>query len=174
MRQPKRKVAAYVLLGTIATLVLVLDQVTKGLVRRHLPLNQPYMPVDWLDPLFTFRHVQNTGAAFGLFPGGATVFMGIAVVVVIGIIIYYARLDRPALLLRAALGLQLGGSVGNLIDRLMHNGAVTDFVDLRWFPVFNVADSAITIGTIILACYMLFEDCRAPEPDSEKNQALTA
>ncbi len=173
MRQPKRKVAAYVLLGTIAALVLVLDQVTKSLVRRHLPLNQPYMPVDWLDPLFTFRHVQNTGAALACSRGRHGVHGHRR-----GGGHWHHHLlcaaGPPGASLARRTGAAAGCSVGNLIDRLMHNGAVTDFVDLRWFPVFNVADSAITIGTIILACYMLFEDRRAPEPDSEKNQALTA
>ena len=167
MRDSRRKAGAYVMLAAVSVAVLVLDQVTKTLVRRHLPLNEPYMPIDWLDPLFTFRHVLNTGAAFGLFPGGATVFMAVAVLVVVTIIIYYSRLERPALPLRAALGLQLGGAVGNLINRLTEGGAVTDFIDLRWFPVFNVADSAITVGTLILAWFMLFEDRPAVEPEGE-------
>ncbi len=162
-----RQARAYALLAATAFVVLILDQVSKNLVRRYLPLNEPTMPVAWLDPVFTFRHIQNTGAAFGIFPGGGTVFMSIAVVVVIGIIIYFGRLDRPAPLLRIALGLQLGGSLGNLIDRLTQSGAVTDFVDFRWFPVFNVADSAITVGTIVLAWYMLFIDRPEPAVNSE-------
>jgi len=149
---------SYGLLAAVAIAVLALDQVTKSLVRQHLSLNQPTMLIPSLDRLFTFRHVQNTGAAFGLFPGGATVFMGIAVLVVIGIIVYLGRLERPAAVMRVALGMMLGGALGNLVDRLTQDGAVTDFIDFRWFPIFNLADASITVGTILLAWYLLFRE----------------
>ncbi len=165
---------SYGLHAAVAIAVLALDQVTKSLVRQHLPLNQPTMLIPSLDRLFTFRHVQNTGAAFGLFPGGATVFMGIAVLVVIGIIVYLGRLERPAAVMRVALGMMLGGAVGNLVDRLTQDGAVTDFIDFRWFPIFNLADASITVGTILLAWYLLFREPAQAAAAQEENRTPTA
>ena len=164
MKPVVRKAGAFVLLVVVAAAVLALDQYTKSLVREHLPLNEPYMPIAWLEPFVVLRHIYNTGAAFGLFPGGATIFMGIAVLVVLGIIVYFGRMDNPPILLRLAMGMQLGGALGNFVDRLMHDGAVTDFIDVRVWPVFNVADSGIVVGTILLAWYLLFID----RPEAEK------
>lgn len=159
------KRSSYVFLGVTALLVLMADQYTKLLVRRHLPLNVPYQPIEWLDPIFTFRHTQNTGAAFGLLPGLGVVFMAVALIVVVGIIIYYRRVENAPLVLRLALGLQLGGAIGNLIDRARF-GYVVDFIDFRWWPVFNVADSGLFIGTFLLAWYILFIDRPTTEPDT--------
>jgi len=78
--------------------------------------------------------------------------------VVIGIIVYLGRLERPAAVMRVALGMMLGGALGNLVDRLTQDGAVTDFIDFRWFPIFNLADASITVGTILLAWYLLFRE----------------
>jgi len=147
--------SSYLLLAVTAAVVLALDRITKILVREYLPLNVAWQPVRWLEPLFTFRRVHNTGAAFGLFPGFQVVFMAVAVVVIFGIIIYYRRLEHAPIILRLALGLQLGGAIGNLIDRI-HPGYVIDFVDLGWWPVFNVADSCIVVGTVLLGWYLLF------------------
>lgn len=153
----------------IALVVIVIDQYTKALVRAHLPLNVSWNPVDWLDPIVTLTHVQNTGGAFGLFPQFGGMFIIVAFVVIFLIILFYRQLAQGAFLLQVAFGLQLGGALGNLCDRLAR-GYVTDFVDLRWWPVFNVADSAIVIGTILLAYYVLFlergeERADAPQKD---------
>jgi len=142
----------------ISLLVIALDQYTKHLVREHLPLNVSWNPIPWLDPIVTLTHTRNTGAAFGLFPGMGFFFVIVALVVVVVIIVYYRRLAAGSWMLRIALGLQLGGAVGNnLIDRLCR-GYVTDFIDVRVWPVFNLADSAVVIGTILLAIYALFLD----------------
>ena len=154
----RKKVWAYVFLIGVALVVVALDQVTKAWVRRTISINEAYMPVEWLQPYVTLRHIQNTGAAFGLFPGFGTVFMAVAALVSLGIVVYVGRLDIPSPWLRLALGLLLGGTVGNLIDRIRMAGRVTDFVDLGWWPVFNVADSCVVVGTIILAIFVLFGD----------------
>ena len=144
-------------LAAIGLLVIALDQWTKAWVRNNLPLNISSNPVPWLDPIFTFTHTQNTGAAFGLFKNLGGVFVLVALAVILAIAIYYQQLASNSWLLRVAFGLQLGGAAGNLIDRLRF-GYVTDFVDVRWWPIFNVADSSVVVGAILLAYYALFLD----------------
>ncbi|MGC9361116.1 MAG: signal peptidase II, partial [Anaerolineae bacterium] len=130
---------------------------TKHWVRMRIPLTTSWQPVPWLDPIFTFTHARNTGAAFGLFGGMNAVFIILALVVVTAILVIYRHLAEQSWLLRAALALQLGGAVGNLIDRVTV-GYVTDFFNLRWWPIFNVADASIVVGTVMLAIYALFFD----------------
>mgnify|MGYP000039620093 CR=1 FL=1 len=138
-----------------ALVVIVLDQLTKHWVRQTIPLNSSWQPIPWLDPIFTFTHIRNTGAAFGLFGGMNTVFIVLAFVVVAAILVIHRQLAEQSALLRLALTLQLGGATGNLIDRVTA-GYVTDFVNFRWWPIWNIADACILIGTILLAIYALF------------------
>jgi signal peptidase II len=150
----------------IAGVTVALDQYTKWLVRTYVPVNQSWNPIPWLEPIVTLTHVQNTGAAFGIFPNMNIVFIGVAIVVIALIAIFYRRLAGGSWLLRIAFGLQLAGALGNLIDRLTI-GYVTDFVDVRIWPVFNVADSAIVVGTALLAYYAIWLDREAaPETDA--------
>jgi len=147
----------------LAALVVALDQWTKMLVRRAVPLNSSASLAPWLDPFVRLTHIQNTGAAFGLGQGFGRFFIYASFVAVLLIVLYFRRVSEHSALLRVALGLQLGGAIGNLIDRLVLGG-VTDFVDLGWFPIFNVADSSITIGTILLAIFALFLDPQVRKP----------
>ena len=148
-------------LFAIALLVIALDQYTKALVRKYLPVNTSWNPIAWLDRIVTLTHVHNTGAAFGLFPQGSYVFMGIALIAIAAIVVYHRQLSEGSRVLQFALGLQLGGATGNLIDRLVR-GYVTDFIDCRWWPVFNVSDSSLVVGSILLAFFVLFLD-RSPD-----------
>lgn len=145
------------ILFAIALAVVALDQLSKALVRAHVPVNTSWSPVPWLDSIFALTHVRNTGAAFGLFPGASALFMLVKVVAVVLVIAYAGRISRISPLLRVAFGLHLGGAAGNLIDRVTH-GYVTDFIDLRVWAVFNIADSAVVIGTALLAYYALFTE----------------
>jgi len=140
----------------VAALVLALDQLSKAWVLRHIPLNEAWAPIPSLARYFTFTHVTNTGAAFGIFPNGGAIFLAIAVVVVVAIVVYtrYLSTERWPVLL--SLGLQLGGALGNLIDRLRF-GHVVDFLDFKFWPTFNVADSAIVVGVALLAYLVLTE-----------------
>ncbi len=118
----------------------------------------------WLAPIFRFTHVTNTGAAFGLFPGGGDFFTALAAIVIVAIITYYWHLPDGQWLVRVALGLQLGGAIGNLVDRL-RQGFVVDFIDLNFWPlhnwpVFNLADSSIVAGVVLLALLMIWEERR--------------
>ncbi len=149
----------------VALAVIVADQVTKALVVANLVLYESWAPVDSLRHLFTVTRVHNTGAAFGLFPDGGAFFALVAVIVV-GIVIYFYRTMPDEMpLIGIALGLQLGGAMGNLIDRL-RQGYVVDFLDFKFWPVFNIADSGIVVGTLSLLALMWWQERRA----ARKNQ----
>ena len=142
---------SYAALVGLAGIVIGLDQWTKWLVRTNLPFQGVWLP-DWLSWLAPYARVvnwSNSGAAFGTFQNGNSVFTVLAIVVIAAIIYYYPRVDANDWTLRLAMGLQLGGAAGNLIDRLMMQ-RVTDFIAVGTFPVFNVADASISVGVVIL------------------------
>jgi signal peptidase II len=140
----------------VAALVIFLDQYTKHLVRTRLALNESWSPFPWLAPYARILHINNTGAAFGMFQSAGLVFTVIALLVT-AVILYYSRhLPEGQGWMRLALGLQLGGAVGNLIDRLVF-GTVTDFVSVFTFAIFNVADASISLGVALLAVLMWVE-----------------
>ncbi len=140
----------------IAALTLVVDQYTKNLAMTNLAPIVVWAPIPSLAHIFTFTYTTNTGAAFGLFKDLSPVFVGVAVVVIAAIVIYQREVPHDAWLVRVALGLQLGGAAGNLVDRL-HVGHVIDFIHFHFWPVFNVADMSIVGGVILLAYTMLRE-----------------
>ncbi len=158
------------LVPLIAALVFAADQYTKFLVSSHLAIGEAWMPIESLAPFVVIRHVRNSGAAFGMFPQGGTLFLIIAVIVVCTIVWYYYRraLSAP-LWVRLSLGLMLGGALGNMIDRIRF-GYVVDFIDLGWWPVFNVADSSIVVGVTLLAIYMAFFQ---PKERAEQSSAVS-
>ena len=134
----------------LAVLVFVIDQFTKFLVRDQLLFRESFPA----DGFFRFTHTHNTGSAFGIFQDQNTPLILVSILGV-GILIMIYRSQRvPSSLLRLSLGLQIGGAVGNLLDRL-RLGHVTDFMDVGTWPIFNVADSAIITGLVILAYIFL-------------------
>jgi len=140
----------------IASTILLVDLVTKLLIESNLKINESYVPFESIEAFFKITYVSNTGAAFGLFPSGSKVIMVIAVIVSLVIIIYNQKLPANHALFRLALGLQLGGALGNLLSRV-RIGHVTDFLDFGPWPVSNIADISIVVGTILLGLLMLFE-----------------
>jgi signal peptidase II len=152
----------------LAVLVVVVDQVTKRLaVQRLERTGVRSVPVPGAGDMLRFTYVENRGAAFGLLQD-QTVFFVLVGLVVIGVIAAsYRYLPRSGFRLHLALGLQLGGAVGNLIDRV-RQGYVVDFVDFgyrsNWWPVFNVADSAICVGVALLALNLLTTSESEPPP----------
>lgn len=162
MRDQKR---SSLILPVVAALVLLADQATKYLVRANLRPGQSRPLAPWLTPVLQITYVTNTGAAFGLFPGWSQILIAVAVIVIAALVWYYFQLPDGQWLVHVALGLQLGGASGNLLDRLRSGGSVVDFVDLnfwplRWWPVFNVADSSIVIGVTLLTLLMVWEEWR--------------
>jgi signal peptidase II len=141
----------------MAGAIIALDQWTKYLVRETLPFQAIWSPWPWLTPFARIVHWKNTGAAFGIFQGFGNVFTILAIIVSIAILYYFPQVPRRDWTLRLAMGLQLGGAVGNLIDRLFF-GSVTDFISVGNFAVFNVADASISIGVAILVLGMLVKE----------------
>jgi len=141
----------------VSAIVVILDQLSKWLVVKYIPL---YYKVPFL-PFLDITHIRNEGAAFGIFRDLPETFrLGLFVVVLVTavvVIFYFVKKTGPHdNLLRFALGLILGGAVGNSIDRFSLR-YVTDFIGFHWFgdfalywPPFNIADSAITIGVILI------------------------
>jgi signal peptidase II len=140
--------------------VVVLDQVTKAIVRMKVPLHDS---VTVVPGLLDFTHVRNTGAAFGFlnfvdFPFKTLALAIVATVALIGVGLYAMSVSHHQILARVGLALIIGGAAGNLIDRLI-DGSVVDFVDVYWrtyhFWAFNVADAAISVGVTVMILDML-------------------
>lgn len=146
-----RYVRDYLTLFGTAGVVVALDQWTKWLVRQNIPFQESWLPqsLSWLSPYARIVNWSNSGAAFGMFQKGGLVFTVLAFIVIAAILYYYPQVEVSDWSLRLAMGLQLGGAAGNLIDRLTM-GKVTDFISVGTFPVFNVADSSISIGVVVL------------------------
>jgi signal peptidase II len=146
-------------LSAIVVAALAGDQVTKHLVTTQLRLDES---VQVLGPL-TIHRVQNSGIAFGLF-ASATAVVTLATALAVGwMLAFFARSGARHPVLPAALGLLIGGSVSNLVDRV-RLGHVTDFLDLGWWPAFNLADSFIVIGVAILLGALVVADRRPKQP----------
>lgn len=145
----KKIIRDYAFLLLVSGSIIALDQWTKSLVRATLAFEQRWAPWDWLLPYARIVHWKNTGVAFGMFQHLGDVFLVLSALVSLGIIYFFPRVPRNEPYLRVALALQLGGAVGNLIDRVAR-GYVTDFISVGTFAVFNIADSCITIGVVVL------------------------
>jgi signal peptidase II len=141
------------LLFLLAGIILILDQSSKFMICRAMTLNES-IPV--VRNVFHLTYIQNKGAAFGLFPCQTLFFIIVTLLVISLIIFFYKRMSGNRVLMSWALGFILGGAVGNLIDRIRLQ-AVIDFLDFRIWPVFNLADSAITVGAIILFSSILLQ-----------------
>jgi signal peptidase II len=142
----------------IVPLIVGLDQLTKWIVRSSMDRGDVW-PGDWVVRVV---HVTNNGAAFGMLQNSGPLLLITTLLGVIGITVYFLMLKAHEPLLRIGLALMLGGAVGNLVDRLA-NGRVVDFIKVPNFPAFNVADSAITIGVVLLVWAMTFRDSKSNE-----------
>lgn len=130
-----------------AAAVFILDRLTKLAVQQYVPLGHS-RPL--LGSFLQLTHTQNTGAAFSLGANFGIVFLALELVAV-GVIVYlHRRVPEGEVWTRVAMGMVLGGALGNAVDRLA-SSSVTDFIDLGWWPVFNLADAGIVVGALILA-----------------------
>jgi len=153
----RRLTRGFLLIG-IAALVIGLDQLTKYLVRANMELGQSIPG----EGIFRLTYTTNTGGAFGILANQAFLLALVAVIGIAVFLIYLRYIPLHSRLLKIGLGLDLGGGIGNLIDRLRFSGQVTDFIDIGPWPVFNVADMSIVVGTILIAYYLLFVTPRKP------------
>jgi signal peptidase II len=154
-------VAQWLGLGAIALAAVAADQLTKHIVTGHLTLDQG---VHVVGP-FWIHHVQNSGIAFGLFASATPVVIVLTGLAVAWMLLFFARSGARHPVLPVALGLVIGGSLSNLLDRV-RLGYVTDFLDFRYWPAFNLADSFIVVGVAVLLVALLAaeREPRRPRP----------
>lgn len=145
----------------LAAAIVGADQLTKWLIRLTLDRGDAIEVL----PFFKIVHVTNTGAAFGILQGAGPLLIVTSVAGLAAILVYLFNPAFAQPLVRLGLALMLGGAIGNLIDRL-HSGRVVDFLKVPNWPAFNVADSAITVGVLILLWTMLVQPGREPEASS--------
>jgi len=155
------------LVAGVAVLVFVLDRLTKSWVEQSIPLHEGR---DVVGEYVRIVHTQNTGAAFGLLPERTTLLSVLSVLAVLAIVYYYRQFANSSPLVTATLGMQLGGAFGNLLDRVT-KGYVVDFVDVGIpggvrFWAFNVADSSIVVGIILVTGLLWLEERRGGQATS--------
>jgi signal peptidase II len=138
--------------------VVIVDRVTKIFVERRFGV--PYGPREVVDHILFLTVTRNRGAAFGLFQNFTAGFLLISAVVMVGILIYYWRLPADDWSARLGLALVFGGAVANAYDRGV-KGSVIDFIQVPHYPIFNVADSAITVGVAVLLLGTLWRSRRS-------------
>ena len=155
------------LVASVAVVTFALDRLTKAWIEQNIPVNEGRTVID---DVVRIVHTQNNGAAFGLLPERTTLLSVLSVVAVAAILWYYRQIASRSPFIAATLGMQLGGAFGNLVDRV-GQGYVVDFVDVGipggWrFWAFNVADSSIVVGILIVTLLLWQEE--------RKSAALTA
>lgn len=170
----KKYLLAYGYLALLGGSVIALDQWTKYLVRTNLAFGQQWAPWPWLLPYARILHVQNSGAAFGMLQELGMVFAVLAVIVSLAILYYFPQVAEKDWTLRLALGLQFGGAMGNLVDRLTQHWIVTDFISVGSFAVFNVADASISVGVAVLLLAVWLKDREAARNVSPTAEAVEA
>jgi len=136
-----------------AGVVLVLDRLSKWWIMENMNIGDSWALITGI---VNIRFIQNKGAAFGILQGRGLLFILMAVLVIIATIYFIQKYQLPPLA-HYSLGLIIGGALGNLIDRIIY-GSVVDFISVGWFPVFNLADSAIVCGGILLVLWMFIDE----------------
>ncbi|HEX5448500.1 MAG TPA: signal peptidase II [Gaiellaceae bacterium] len=146
----------------VALAAVLADQITKHIVVGTLSLDDA---VHVIGPL-SIHHVQNSGIAFGLFGSATAAITVVTSIAVIWMVVFFARSGGRHPVLPAAFGLLIGGSLSNLVDRI-RLGHVTDFIDFKYWPAFNLADSFIVLGVLILVAALVGAD-RTPKPPTRR------
>jgi len=154
--------------GAIALAAVAADQLTKQIVSGTLALGESAHVVG----PFSIHHVQNSGIAFGLFADATSIVIGLTAIAVTWMLVFFARAGRRHPILPVALGFVLGGSISNLLDRV-RLGHVTDFLDVRFWPAFNLADSFIVVGVAILFAALAAADRRPRGTTSRGHSPLS-
>jgi len=148
MKSIEKKKALIIFL--VSFLILILDQLIKFVIIKKIPLNSS---ISVIPKIFSLSHIHNYGAAFGIFQNSSQLLLWFSIIIV-GIILYiYDRIPKEKIV-QILVALVLGGTLGNLIDRIRF-GYVIDFLNFKIWPAFNLADSAITIGIIGLIIYLM-------------------
>jgi signal peptidase II len=156
-------------LVAVALAALAADQLTKSIVTSELGLNEE---ANVIGP-FSIHHVQNSGIAFGFFASATSLVILLTAVAVIWMIYFFARSGSRHTVLPVALGLVIGGSISNLVDRV-RLGHVTDFLDFKYWPAFNLADTFIVVGVAILLLALVAADRHHPRRSGDNAYAPRA
>ena len=135
----------------IAGAVFIFDQISKEFIRLWMPLGDSWPSTGFL----RIVHGTNTGSAFGLFAGFTNLLILASILGIAAVLYYFYRQGNNAIALRISLGLIVGGALGNLFDRVVF-GKVVDFISVGWWPSFNIADSAISVGLFLVIFTMIF------------------
>ena len=130
--------------------VFIFDQISKEFIRLWMPLGDSWPSTGFL----RIVHGTNTGSAFGLFAGFTNLLILASILGIAAVLYYFYRQGNNAIALRISLGLIVGGALGNLFDRVVF-GKVVDFISVGWWPSFNIADSAISVGMFLLIFTMI-------------------
>ena len=149
--------AQWIALAVIGSTAVAADQLTKATVSSQLPLGNTAVSIG----PFSIHHVQNTGIAFGLFADSTTAVIALTAIAVGAMLVFFSRTARRHPLVPIALGLVIGGSVANLVDRV-RLGHVTDFLDFAYWPAFNLADTFIVVGVGLLFASFVAADRASP------------
>ena len=151
----------------MAGITVAIDQVTKALAAESLGRHAGSHRFELLGSLLAFEYVENTGAAFGVLEGRGVVLTLVAVAIVAALVWTFVRAGRASLVLAGSLGLLVGGALGNIIDRV-RLGYVVDYLAVGVWPKFNAADSAVTIGVLMLAWTLARDDQRSGDAQVDK------
>lgn len=145
-------------------MIIVFDQITKYIAKSTL---YPDKAIHFIDGFLEFRYAENTGVAFSMFSGGRWVFIILTFAVAIGMLVYMFTRAQNNLWLYWSLGVIVAGAIGNLIDRIFL-GYVIDFINPTFvrFAVFNIADCAVTLGTVSLVAYLIFDIFKKEKKDA--------
>jgi len=140
----------YITVFSLTIIIILIDQITKFLIKTNFKLNES-LPL--IKNIFHLTYIRNFGAGFGILQQQKWILVFISLIVIGVIFYYFDRVKEKEILLQVLVGFILGGTIGNLIDRLAY-GFVIDFIDFRIWPIFNFADSFVTIGVIGLIIYL--------------------
>lgn len=161
----------YLFLFVISSALIVIDQYTKFMVTLHIPVNYS---VKVVDGFFNLTHIRNSGVAFGIFSDQQSelkpyLLIFVSIIAIVAILVIFHQTGKEKRLVQSGLVLIFSGAIGNLIDRVIHK-EVIDFIDFfienQHWPAFNVADSCITIGVMLMAVDMLIGSKPPHSPDS--------
>lgn len=153
LNRAKRNILMNVYFLVTAILVLVADQITKSIIIERVPENSS---IEIIRGLLYITHVKNSGAAFGMFQGYTNILAVVSIVAIVLIIILKVILKLDFAFYNVSLGFILGGAIGNLIDRYFL-GEVTDFINLSFIPVFNIADFSLIVGFCLIIILIIRE-----------------